>query len=171
MKLSCVLVWWRIILGYLSCTHVKVFIFKKFQGAKILIYFVKIGKQLPFTIKNKCKKQIWNLTFKNYHFGPPKKSVFVFEEIPPPKIFFFVFRLWFSFKNKRRKNVHLVGIFERKKTLLTAKMAFLTVNNFFCARKLRYKDISSQGHLVTRTLRYKDMAKISHGKNTVEERG
>ena len=42
--------------------RVKVFIFKKFQGAQILIFFfVKIGMKLPFTLKNKSKIQIWNL--------------------------------------------------------------------------------------------------------------
>ena len=39
----------------------KVFIFKQFQGAQISIFFVKIGRKLPFTIKNKHKNT--NLKF------------------------------------------------------------------------------------------------------------
>ena len=39
----------------------KVFILKKFQGAHILIFFVKFGMKLPFTLKNKHRNT--NLKF------------------------------------------------------------------------------------------------------------
>ena len=90
-------------------------------------------------------------------FWTPKKVQFWFLKKTPLKIFFFMFLLWFSFKNKRRTNILLVGIFRRaQKKLLTvkmplwpflavfcafskippktAKMALLTVNNFIFVR-------------------------------------
>ena len=54
---------------------------------------------------------------------------------------FFLFWIWFSFKNNRRTNVLLVGMFENaQKKLFTVKNAilavFLAVNNgFFCVFK------------------------------------
>ena len=40
------------------------------------------------------------------------QSAFLVFEENPSKIFFFVFRLWISFKNNRRTNVFLFGIFK-----------------------------------------------------------
>ena len=63
----------------------------------------------------------------------PQKRAFLSFEIKTQK----KFSSYFSFvlANNRRTNVILIGIFEnaQKKTLLTAKLGFLTVNNFFCA--------------------------------------
>ena len=66
--------------------------FQKFQGTQILIFFVKIGLKLLFTLKNKRRKQIRNLSFKNYYLWPPKKHVFCFWRKNPYKSFFFM--LW-----------------------------------------------------------------------------
>ena len=62
--------------------------------------------------------QIWNLTFKKYHFGPQKKCNFGFW-----RKMFFVFWLWFRFKNSRHTTVLL--------TVKNAILAFLAVNNIF----------------------------------------
>ena len=83
---------------------------------------------------------MWNLTFKKYHFGPPKKCVFGFCRKPPKKFVFFLFRPWFSFKNNRRTNVLLVSIFENaQKSYWPSKkpfLQFLAVNNgFLCVFK------------------------------------
>ena len=59
-----------------------------------------------------AKKQIRNLSFKNLYFGPLKKRVFGFLRKRKKYLYFFMFRLWFSFKNNRCSNVLLVGIFE-----------------------------------------------------------
>ena len=58
-------------------------------------------------------------------FWTPEKVQFWFLKKTPLKIFFFMFLLWFSFKNKRRTNILLVGIFRSaQKKLLTVKMPF-----------------------------------------------
>ena len=80
------------------------------------------------------------MTFKKYHFGPPKKCVFGFWRKPPKTIFFFVFRLWFSFKNNRHKSVLLIGIFENAQKSYwppkTPFWPFLAVNSgFLCVKK------------------------------------
>ena len=46
-------------------TLFKVFIFKTFQGAQVFFVVVQIGPKLPFTFKNKRRKQIQTLSFKN----------------------------------------------------------------------------------------------------------
>ena len=58
--------------------RVKVFIFKKFQGAQISIFFVTIGIKLPFTIKNKRKNTNLKFDFKNYFIFTPEKAHFWF---------------------------------------------------------------------------------------------
>ena len=77
------------------------------------------------------------LTFKKYHFGPLKNYVFGFWRKPPQKNLFFVFRFWFSFKNNRRTNVLLVGIFKNVHTKFIdcQKRHFgcFGDNNVFCA--------------------------------------
>ena len=104
------------------------FNFQKLQGAQILMFFVKIDMKLHFT-RSKAEKQIRNLSFKNYYFGPLKSAFLVFVEKPPPQIcFFFVFRLWFGFKNIRHTIGLLAGIFENaQKKFLTVKNAILAV--------------------------------------------
>ena len=100
------------------------FHFKKFQGAQILIFFfMKIGMELLFTLKNKHRNTNLKFDFlKVQHFGTPKSAFLVQKNV------FFVFRLWFSFENNRRTNVLLVSIFENtQKKLLTVKNAILAV--------------------------------------------
>ena len=64
-----------------------------------------------------AEKQIWNLSFKNYYFGAPKKRVLGFWRKTPQNMFL-LFRLWFSFKNNRRTNVLLVDFFENAKKVI-----------------------------------------------------
>ena len=57
--------------------RIKVFIFKKFPGAQILIFSDENWHAASFYIKEQTQKYkfgIWR--FKKYHFGPPKKWVF-----------------------------------------------------------------------------------------------
>ena len=81
----------------------------------------------------KYKFEIWLL--KSTILDHQKSAFLVFEE-NSRKIFFFVFLLWFSFKNNRRTNVLLVAIFENaKKSYWPSKTPFwlfLGVNNGFC---------------------------------------
>ena len=59
---------------------------KHFQGAQILIFFVKIGVELPFTLKNKCRSTNSKFVLlKSTILDPLKSAFFVFEEKPPPK--------------------------------------------------------------------------------------
>ena len=62
--------------GKLVSARVNVFIFKKFQGPQILVFFVKIGLRLPFTIKNKNTNL--KFEFKNYFIFTPIKALFGF---------------------------------------------------------------------------------------------
>ena len=39
--------------------------------------------KLPITLKNKSRRKLKKLSFKNYHFGPPKKRVFGLKRKPP----------------------------------------------------------------------------------------
>ena len=103
--------------------------------------FVKIGMELPFTIKNKrrniYKFEIWLL--KSTVLDPRKSEFLVYEENPQTN-FFCMFRLWFSFKNSRHINVLLVCIFANaQKKLLMSKTQFwpfLAVNSgFLCVFK------------------------------------
>ena len=72
----------------------QIFHFQKIPGGpKNYIFFVKIGMKLPFTLNNKWRSTIWNLTFKKDHFGPPKKWVFGFWRKPTNKIFSSCFSL------------------------------------------------------------------------------
>ena len=59
-------------------TRVKLFIFKKFQGAQILIFFCENWHEASFYIKKQTQDLFLNLSFKNYYFGPPKKRVLSF---------------------------------------------------------------------------------------------
>ena len=93
-----------------------------------------------FLKRTNAEKQIWNLSFENYCFGPPKKRVFGFWRRNPKKNFFFVFRLWFSFKNNRHTNVLLISIFENalKKAISHQKRhfgCFRWLLIFFCTLK------------------------------------
>ena len=60
---------------------------KNSRGLNINIFFVNISMKLPFTSKTNAEKQIQNLSFKNYYFGPPKKRVSGFWR-KTPKFFF-----------------------------------------------------------------------------------
>ena len=75
--------------------------------------------------------QIWNLTFKTYHFGPPKKCIFGCWRNSPDTFCFFLFQLWFSFKNNNLLSVFLKT---HKKSYWLSKTPFwpfLAVNNVF----------------------------------------
>ena len=73
---------------------------------------------------------MWNLSFKN-DFLPLKKSVFGFWRKTLKQIFFFMFRLWFSYKNHRRTNFLLGGIFENAQQILFIENAILAIFNAF----------------------------------------
>ena len=62
--------------------HIEIFIFKKFQGPKYQYLYMKIYLKLPLTLKNKGKEKIWNLSFTNYYFWPPKSTFLAFDESP-----------------------------------------------------------------------------------------
>ena len=85
--------------------------------------------RLPFTIKNKCKNTNLQFEFKNYFIFTLEKAGFWFLKTTQKKQIFFVFWLWFSFKNNKHTNVILFGIFENAPTkkLLTAKNAILAI--------------------------------------------
>ena len=90
---------------------------KHSRGSKYYYYLLKIGMQLPFTLENKRKNKILKFgLIKRPFWKPLKKCVFGFWRKPPKIFFFFVFQLWFSFKNKRCTNVLLVAIFENTQT-------------------------------------------------------
>ena len=102
--------------------------------------FVKIGMKLPFAWRTNAEKQfkIWGL--KTTILNPPKSKFFGFLRKTSPKNVFFVFRLWFSFKNNWRINVLLVSIFENalKKAISCQKchfISFLLLLTFFSAFK------------------------------------
>ena len=61
------------------------FHFQKFQGAQILIFFVKIGMELPFTLKNKRSNTNLKFDFLKVPLWTPKKCVNGFWRNPPPK--------------------------------------------------------------------------------------
>ena len=73
---------------------------------------------------------MWNLSFKN-DFLPLKKSVFGLWRKTLKQIFFFMFQLWFSYKNHRRTNFLLGGIFENAQQILFIKNAILAIFNAF----------------------------------------
>ena len=85
-------------------------IFKKFHGASILIFFVKIGMKLLFTSKNKHRKTNLKFEFLKLLFWTPKKPCFGFWRKPPQTNLFFMFWLSFSFKNNRHTNVLMVAL-------------------------------------------------------------
>ena len=108
---------------------------------------MKLAHGLLLHKRTNAEIQIGNFTFKKYHFGPSKKCVF--EENPPTN-FFFMFRLWFSFKNNRTiiffqicffsfslnnrpTNILLVGIFEIFDCQNSHFSSFWRLITFFCA--------------------------------------
>ena len=75
--------------------RIKVFIFQKFQGPK----YTSTTKIFKFEF------------LKTIYFDPSKSAFWVFKDKNQTNVFFVV-RLWLRFKNNRRANVLLVGIFE-----------------------------------------------------------
>ena len=71
----------------------------------------KSRHEASFYIKEQTQKTNSKFGFKIYYFGPPKKHVFGFWR-KNPQICFFVFWLWFSFKNNKCTYVLLFCIFE-----------------------------------------------------------
>ena len=102
------------------------FHFQKIPGGPNMNIFDENWHEASFYIKEQTQIQIWTLTFKKYHFGPPKSVFMVFKENQQKK-FFFVFQLWFRFKNNRRTNVLLVGNFEN------AQKRYWPSKTVFCA--------------------------------------
>ena len=99
---------------------------------------MKIGMELPFTLDNKRINTYLKFDFWKVPFWTLEKVHFWFLKKTPQKIVFFMFRLWFSFKNNRRTNGLLVGIFENaKKNLINCqkrpKWRFWRSITFFCA--------------------------------------
>ena len=75
---------------------------KNSRGPKILIFFCENWHGASFYIKEQTQK---------YKFETVR---FWFWRKPPQKMFFFVFRFWFSFKNNRHTNILLVSIIEKE---------------------------------------------------------
>ena len=128
--------WFRSPIPKFRRPRLKVFFFKKFQGAQILIFFVKIGKELSFTLKDKRRNANLKFDFWKVPFWTPEEVNFWFLKKTPPKKIVFVFRLWFSFKKNRCTNVPLGGIFENAHKISywpskTPFWLFLAVNNGF----------------------------------------
>ena len=126
-------------------TCVKVFIFKIFQGAQILIFLVKICMELPLTLENKCRnaKNFKKVPYWYRTILDPWKSVFLVFEENPKKKFSFVFPLWFSFKNNRRTNVFgLLFLNTQKKSLflkIPIKITFVRRIVFKATKKQNIK--------------------------------
>ena len=96
--------------------------------------------KLPFTLKNKRRNTNLKFDFLKLPFWTTDKVHFWFLKKTPLKNVFFVFWLWFSFKNNRRTNVLLVVILKtHKKSYWPSKTPFwlfLAVNNgFLCVFK------------------------------------
>ena len=67
--------------------HVKVLIFKKIQGAQILIFFAENWHEASFYIKEQTQKykfEIW--LFKSTILDPRKSAFLVFVENPPKNL-------------------------------------------------------------------------------------
>ena len=73
---------------YENFTSIKVFIFKKFQGAQILIFFCENRHGAYFYIKNKRRNTNFKIDFLKAPFWTPKKVRFWFFEENPQTIFF-----------------------------------------------------------------------------------
>ena len=75
-------------------TCVKVFIFKKFQGAQMLVFFDENWHVASFYIKKQTQKYKFEiLLLKSTILNPPKSVFLVFEENPTK----FLFSLCFGF--------------------------------------------------------------------------
>ena len=120
------------------------FHFKKIPGGlSINIFWWKSAWCFLLHKRTNTEKQIRNLSFSKLLFWTPEKACFWFLKKNPQTIFFFVFWLWFSFKNNRRTNVLLVGIFENtlKESYLPSKTPFWlfwAVMNFFLVHWKKY---------------------------------
>ena len=109
-------------------TRVKVFIFKNFQGAQISIFFCENWLEASFYNKKKSKNTNLKFELKNYFIFTLEKARFWFLKKNTHKKCFFMFRLWFSFKNNKHTIVILFGILKmHQKKLLTAKNAILVI--------------------------------------------
>ena len=107
------------------CTRIKVFIFKNFQGAQILIFFYEYWHGASFYIKEQTKKyKFENWLVKSTILDPLKKCVFGFCRKPPKKCFLRVSAL-IQRKNNRRTNVScLVFLKTHKKSYWVSKTPF-----------------------------------------------
>ena len=66
--------------------HAKVFIFKKFQGAQILIFLDENWQGASFYVKEQTQKYKFESCLQISTILDPQKSAFlVFDENPPPK--------------------------------------------------------------------------------------
>ena len=111
-------------------TPIKVFIFKKFQGAQIWIFLMKIGMKLPFTLKNKrrYKFELW-----------PLKSTI----LDPQKVC-----LWFL-KKTSKKNFSSCFSFDSALKTIDAQMFFWLV-----ILKMHKKGIDHQKRFFVRFQKY-----------------
>ena len=67
-------------------TRVKVFIFKKFQGVKILIIFLENWHEAFFYIKEQTQKYKFEIgLFKRTILDPRKVRLWFLKKTPPPK--------------------------------------------------------------------------------------
>ena len=96
---------------------------------------MKIGMELPFTLRTNAEIQIWNLTFKKYHFGPPKKCIFGFWRKPSKNVFSSCFGFDSALKTiDAQMFFWIVFLKTHKKSYRQSKTplwTFLAVNNGF----------------------------------------
>ena len=68
--------------------RVKIFIFKKLQGAQILIFFDENSRGASFYIKEQTQKYKFEIRLlKRTILDPQKSALLVFEENPPKNLF------------------------------------------------------------------------------------
>ena len=103
---------WAIARSARRRTGVKVFIFEKFQGAQISIFFCENWYEASSYNIEQTQKYEFEIWVSKLFYFHPRKSVFLIFKEKHPIFFFFVFRLWFSLKNNKHKIVMLFGIFE-----------------------------------------------------------
>ena len=115
-------------------TCVKVFIFKKFQGAQILLFFCENWHEASFYNKEQTQKykfKIWVL--KLFYFYPRKRAFLVFEE-KHKKMFSLCFGPDSALKTITHKCYFVRYVWkgpEKKLPPKTPFWPFLKINHFF----------------------------------------
>ena len=113
-------------------------------GPNINSFLWKLAWSFLLHIRTNGEIQMWNLTFKKYHFGPPKKCVFGFWRNPPPKKLSSCFA-FDSALNTIDARMFFWSVFlkTQKKSYWPSKTPFcpflMVNNNFYCRFKKMIK--------------------------------